>query len=83
MITVSLTQARARLSHLLDKVESGQDVAITRRGKVVAHLSPASPSARPKKKPLQVKRLAEFRAKMPPLDRPSVELIREMRDEKY
>lgn len=79
MVTVNLTQAKARLSELLDKVESGQEVTITRRGKAVAHLSAV---ARPKK-PLPLKELAEFRATMPRLKRPSVELLREMRDEGY
>ena len=38
MITVNLAQAKARLSELLDKVEAGEEVLITRRGKAVAHL---------------------------------------------
>ena len=41
MVTVNLAQAKARLSELLDKVEAGQEVVITRRGKAVAHLSAA------------------------------------------
>ena len=36
MVTVNLAQAKARLSELPDKVEAGQEVIITRRGKVVA-----------------------------------------------
>ena len=35
MDTVDLAQAKARLSELLDKVEAGQEVLITRRGKAV------------------------------------------------
>ena len=35
MVTVNLAQAKARLSELLDKVEAGQEVVITRRGKAV------------------------------------------------
>ncbi|MCE2481449.1 MAG: type II toxin-antitoxin system prevent-host-death family antitoxin [Alphaproteobacteria bacterium] len=31
MVTVNLAQAKAGLSELLDKVEAGQEVAITRR----------------------------------------------------
>ena len=41
MMTVNLAQAKARLSELLDKVEAGHEVVITRRGKAVAHLSAA------------------------------------------
>jgi prevent-host-death family protein len=38
MLTVSLAQAKARLSELLDKVESGEEVTITRHGRPVAHI---------------------------------------------
>ena len=78
MVTVNLAQAKARLSELLDKVEAGQEVVITRRGKAVAHLSAA---IRPKK-PLPLRELAEFRATMPRLRRPAAELLREARDER-
>ena len=77
MDTVNLAQAKARLSELLDKVEAGQDVVITRRGKAVAHLSPAIGP----KKPLPLGELADFRASMPPLRRPAADLLREARDE--
>ena len=33
MVTVNLAQAKATLSELLDKVEAGEDVVITRRGR--------------------------------------------------
>ncbi len=39
MITVNLAQAKARLSELLDKVENGEAIVITRRGRPVANLS--------------------------------------------
>ena len=78
MVTVNLAQAKARLSELLDKVEAGQEVVITRRGKAVAHLSAA---IRPKKR-LPLRELEAFRAAMPRLRRPSAELLRELRDER-
>ena len=74
---VNLTQAKARLSELLDKVEAGREFVITRRGKAVAHIAPA---ARPRK-PLPLKELAGFRAAMPRLRRPAAELLREVRDD--
>ena len=61
MLTVSLAQAKARLSELLDKVEAGEEVVVTRHGRAVARISSA---ARPKK-PLQFDELAAFRATMP------------------
>jgi prevent-host-death family protein len=46
MVTVNLAQAKARLSELLDKVEAGEEVVVTRHGRAVAHILPASrPSA--------------------------------------
>ncbi len=77
MVTVNIAQAKARLGELLDKVEAGEKVVITRRGKPVAHLSPV---VRPGK-PLPLRELAEFRASMPRLRRPVAELLREARDE--
>lgn len=79
MITVNLAQAKARLSELLDNVEAGQDVIITRRGKAVAHLSTAVGP----KKPLPLQELARFRATMPRLRRPATELLRNLRDAEY
>lgn len=77
--TVNLSRAKACLSELLDKVEAGEEVVITRRGKPVARLS----GAVRRKKPLPLKELAEFRSTMPRLDRPSAERLRELRDEGY
>ena len=78
MVTVNLAQAKARLSELLDKVEAGHEVVITRRGRAVAHLSAAIPP----KKPLPLRELAEFRADMPRLRRPAAELLREAREQR-
>lgn len=75
--TVSLAQAKACLSELLDKVEAGEEVVITRRGKPVARLSEAVCRRMP------LKDLAEFRSTMPKLGRSSVERLRELRDEGY
>ena len=40
MDTVSLAHAKAHLSALIDRVEAGETVTITRRGKEVARLLP-------------------------------------------
>ena len=78
MVTVNLAQAKARLSELLNEVEAGQEVVITRRGKAVARLSA---TARPRK-PLPLQELARFRADMPRLRHSAAELVREVRDER-
>jgi prevent-host-death family protein len=40
MSAVMLADAKARLSELVDRVEAGETVDITRRGKLVARLCP-------------------------------------------
>jgi len=77
MVTVSLAQAKAHLSELLDKVEAGEEVVVTRHGRAVARILAA---LRPKQT-LALDELAAFRAAMPTLRRPSAELLREARDE--
>jgi len=57
MGTVSLKQARERLSHLVDAAERGESVVITRRGKNAAKLGPME-NATPQRLP----DLSEFRS---------------------
>jgi prevent-host-death family protein len=75
MLTVNLTYAKAHLCELLDQVEGGEGVTITRRGAPVARLSSI---AKPK---LPIRSLAEFRSKMPKWSEPSVSLLRRERDQ--
>jgi prevent-host-death family protein len=75
MNTVTLAQAKTHLSHLLDRVEAGEEVVITRRGQPIARITPVE---KPK---LAIKPLAEFRSRMPRWRKSSAELLREMRDE--
>lgn len=42
-ITSSVTEAKARLSELLRRVEAGQSILILSRGRPVARLSPVGP----------------------------------------
>ena len=41
MLRIQATEAKARLAELLRTVEGGATIAITRHGKVIAHLGPA------------------------------------------
>lgn len=77
VVTVSLVEAKAHLSELIDKVEAGERVVITRHGRPVANVTAVE---RPKQ-PIDLKELAEFRARMPRLRKSSASLVREMRDE--
>jgi prevent-host-death family protein len=42
MPTISLFEAKNRLSALIDQVEEGEEVTITRRGRAVARLVPVA-----------------------------------------
>jgi prevent-host-death family protein len=77
VVTVNLAQAKARLSELLDRVEAGEEVVVTRHGRAIARIVS---TVRPKG-PLPLDALAAFRAMMPRLRRPSAELLRDARDE--
>jgi len=79
MAVVYEARDNALVSELLEEMKDGQTLIITRHGHEVAHVAPV---VRPKKK-LSLRKLAEFRATMPRLSRPSVELLREDRDEGY
>ncbi|HJP18144.1 MAG TPA: type II toxin-antitoxin system prevent-host-death family antitoxin [Nitrospinota bacterium] len=56
MVQVNVKEARNHLSSLLNKVEKGEEVIITRRGKKVARLAP------PKKEVSKFPSLKSFRA---------------------
>lgn len=80
MRTVSVAEAKARLSELLNEAEAGQPVEITRRGKVVALL--VSPVVA--KKPIDVEWLRALTAEMPYQEEGAGDFIRRMRDnERY
>jgi prevent-host-death family protein len=79
MGTYSIAEAKDRLSTLVKEAEQGEDVAITRHGKVVAYLRPAE--ERPHRRPSHelIGRIVE-RAKSRPLGENAVDIIRRMRD---
>jgi prevent-host-death family protein len=70
MKQVTLAAAKAQLSALLDRVEAGETVAITRRHRVVAEVRPAQPRQRSKPRPFglcrgQVRMTHDFDAPLP------------------
>lgn len=79
MHTVSVANAKAHLSALLDQVESGEEITITRNGKAVATLHPVSQP----KKPLDLAQLDSLRKGVPPSAQSSVELLRQLRENRY
>ncbi len=60
MTTVGTFEAKTHLSALLERVERGEEITITRHGKTVARLVPASAAGRNRLKDT-VKRLKAFR----------------------
>lgn len=79
MDRISLAEAKAHLSEIIDRVEAGESVEITRRGKTAAVITPA---ARPKQ-PVDLAALRALRDSMPYQEESGVDLIRKMRDSGY
>ena len=75
MRQVTVAEAKTQLSSLLDAVEAGQAVVITRRGKPIAELVPRS-SVRD-----LLPQLAALRASLPEQLANGVDTIRALRDE--
>jgi prevent-host-death family protein len=61
MITVGAFEAKTKLAELLDKVEAGETVTITRHGKEVAKLVPANASAQQQKRREAVEEILRWR----------------------
>ena len=61
MIRVGSFEAKTKLSELLDKVEAGETVTITRHGKPVAHLVPAQADHDPEAMKALVKEIKRTR----------------------
>ena len=77
METISLAEAKVRLSEILNEVEAGGEVVITRHGKPVARVVSAHG-------PLKaLPSLMAFRASLPRARTSSAELLRVLRDEGY
>ncbi len=71
---VGIKQARQEFPDLIDRVEAGEEIIITRQGRPVAKLV-AAPRER---KPLPS--LADFRARLGGPGTPAAQLVREERD---
>lgn len=76
METVSLADAKAHLSELVDRVEAGESIDITRRGKPVARLTAL---ARPRKR-IDMALLQSVTTALPPQTQDAADLVRSMRD---
>ena len=77
MDAISLAEAKARLSELVDRVEAGDSIEISRRGRRVARLT-AVDSPR---KPVELAALQAVTAAMSPAMQDAAALVRSMRDD--
>ena len=76
MDAISLADAKAQLSELIDRVEAGDSIDITRRGKPVARLTAV---AHPRKR-VDAALLQSLTATLPPQPHGAADLVRSMRD---
>jgi len=76
----SVREARQQFSHLLKAVERGEEVEITRRGRVVARLT--RPESAASDATARAADRQALRDSLPPGRSNAAELIREIRDER-
>ena len=76
MDSVSVADAKAHLSELLDRVEDGASVDIPRRGKPIARLT----TAKSPRKPIDMAALRAFTSSMPMQAQSAEDLVRDIRD---
>lgn len=74
MLAFTVAEAKAKLSEIIKRVEEGEEVTITRRGKPVVRMTASKPF-------LSFESHADLRAGQKPAQQSSTEIIREMRDE--
>jgi len=77
MSVVNLADAKARLSELIDQVQMGETICITRHGKAVAQLV----AAKPERKPIRIEDLEALTKDEPYQEESAGDFIRRMRDE--
>jgi prevent-host-death family protein len=76
MDAISLADAKAHLSELVDRVEAGDSIDITRRGKPVARLTAV---AKPRKR-IEAVLLQSLTVTLPLQTESAADLVRSMRD---
>jgi prevent-host-death family protein len=77
MDEVTVAEAKAHLSELIDRAERGEQVQITRRGKLVARLT----SVKRQVKPIDLDALRALTGSQPVQPEPARSWLRSVRDE--
>lgn len=86
MASYGVAEAKNKFTQLLDRVQAGESITITRHGKPVAELKATTPTtARPslEERRAAMERLRAVVESQPPIDISAVDLIRQMRDDSY
>ena len=80
MDSISLADAKAHLSELVERAKAGESIAITRHGKPGAQLTAVAGQ----RKPIDTALLRSLTATMPPQSQSAADLVRSMReDDRY
>ena len=77
MSNVSLAEAKAHLSELVERAAAGDRICITRRGRPVAQLTAVTG----KRAPIDVAEMRALTDTMPVQTEPAGEMVRRMRDD--
>ena len=85
MATYGVAEAKNNFTHLLERVEAGERITITRHGKPIAEMArPTVPAKLTGEERLAfLKEFARRRDARPPLGMSAADLVRQMRDEGY
>lgn len=78
-MSVSIAEAKAKLSELIETVQKGETIIITKRGRVVAELR--APEPRHERRPFDYEALRRFQQTLPMCEQSAEDLVRQLRDE--
>lgn len=79
MASYGVAEAKNNFTQLLDRVQEGEKITITRHGKPIAELSP-TPRLTPEERWALMDELNDWSRRQPPLEQPAAELVRSLRD---
>jgi len=80
MRSLSLAEAKSHLSAIVDRVEAGEEVVITRRGRPVARIVPERALDLDEARGW-IEELDAFLREQPPREVTAAEVVRQMRDD--
>jgi prevent-host-death family protein len=81
MTSYSIAKAKDNLSKLIDEALAGEEVTITRHGKVVAEIRPAETSVAGRWSPELIDEIGARAKSLPSLGESAADIVRRMRDE--